>query len=848
MRTKIDFGIDLGTTNSAIAKMENGKPVVITTGRTDIIPSCVAVRKGGAIFVGDRAKSRYVKDKEKELRDGSKPNSYIEFKREMSNPTIYESTILKRDFTPEELSAEVLKTLKSFVTNETLNSIVITVPAKFNMAQNEATKRAGKLAGFDLIELLHEPIAACIAYGLEAKNKKGTWLVFDFGGGTFDAAIIKKDNDGMMRVIDTEGNDELGGKDLDLAIVDNIILPYLQKNYALDSYFEDSQQKDLLRFAVKKFAEDAKIELSFQKETQLLITFPGDIDLTDDNDKKLCLNIDFTRDDLAKVLSPKLQQTIDLSLKILQRNNLNKDNLDAVILVGGPTMSPVLQNLIKEQISDKIDTSVNPMTIVAKGAALYASTIDAISGPPTEEDIYLDIKYDAATVEEDTLINIKINKEKTKRSIPEIIKVIIERGDKGFVTDKEISASRATLLELLLNKGEANVFNIRLIDGFGNPLPCVPISITITDTHIPLAPLSYFVGIEVWNDKKEKSVFKGLKGLEKNQIVKNAVGIANNLKTIKQLVPGKSEDRLEIRIYQGEEGAEGKDIFLSDHVTSVIITGDEVPKVIPAKSELEVTLKFDQNGSLPTCSVFFPSIDWTHQVQLKDFKKSPVDITKLFKEIEFDENRLEEALEKQDNEALRKCQDKLNEIKEYIENNKGNESGKITALNNLRRNRIDIENNILEDEWPEVSEKLKETFYNAQDLVDKCHNGELDSSNLDMDKIDSHIEEYRSKTDKIIKNKDTEMAKELTKEVFNFIREIVFASEEGLRERSFIKNVNLDFSNINWTNATRARQLINQAISNINSDGSLQQLTNLCIEIDNLIDRTKDGPNIPTYN
>ena len=92
------------------------------------------------------------------------------------------------------------------------------------------------------------------------------------------------------------------------------------------------------------------------------------------------------------------------------------------------------------------------------------------------------------------------------------------------------------------------------------------------------------------------------------------------------------------------------------------------------------------------------------------------------------------------------------------------------------------------------------------------------------------------------------MAKELTKEVFNFIREIVFASEEGLRERSFIKNVNLDFSNINWTNATRARQLINQAISNINSDGSLQQLTNLCIEIDNLIDRTKDGPNIPTYN
>jgi molecular chaperone DnaK len=233
MRTKIDFGIDLGTTNSAIAKMENGKPMIVTTGRADIIPSCVAIQNGGRILVGERAKTIYAQEKEKELRDGTNPNSFIEFKREMANPFTYKCTNLGRDISPEELSAEVLKTLKSFVTTEKLNSIVITVPAKFNIAQKQATITAGKLAGFDLVVLLEEPVAACLAYNMEAQQKKGTWLVFDFGGGTFDAALVKKDDDGMMKIIDTGGDNELGGKDLDLAIVDKLIIPFLRANYNL---------------------------------------------------------------------------------------------------------------------------------------------------------------------------------------------------------------------------------------------------------------------------------------------------------------------------------------------------------------------------------------------------------------------------------------------------------------------------------------------------------------------------------------------------------------------------------------------------------------------------------------
>ncbi|MBK6977140.1 MAG: Hsp70 family protein [Cytophagaceae bacterium] len=733
--SKINFGIDLGTTNSAIAKIENGKPMIVTTGRADIIPSCVAIQNGGRFLVGDRAKIIYAQEKEKELRDGTKPNSFIEFKREMSNPFTYQSTNLGRDISPEELSAEVLKTLKSFVTTEKLNSIVVTVPAKFNIAQKQATINAGTLAGFDLVVLLEEPVAACLAYNMEAQNNKGTWLVFDFGGGTFDAALVKKDDDGMIRIIDTGGDSELGGKDLDLAIVDKLILPYLYENYNLSSYNEDEKKSEFLRSVIKRFAEESKLELSFQQSTDLLKTYPGDIELKDDDGKDICLNIDFNQNILHTVLEPIHQRAIDLALKVIEKNNLTKKNLDAVILVGGPTLSPVFQKMIKTQISDKIDTSVNPMTIVAKGAALFASTKDAITGPGGDEEVVLDINYETATLEKDTLINVRINKEKTKAILPDKVTLVVERGDNGFNIQQEININKLSLIELQLNVGVNNVFNLRLIDDKGNNLVCIPKSISFLPIHIPDAKNNSFFGIEIWDNKKEIGVFKSLKGLEKNKLLKNAVGVISDIKTPKQLVPGKSEDTLEIRIFQGEDNAEGKDSFLSDHVTSVIITGDDVEKVIPAKSAIEVTLRFDENGGIPTCSVFFPDINWTHKVELKDFKSKEVDANWVSKEIDKDISRIEEYLEENNSSQVDKCLLRLGELKQDLINNENNPSGRITVLKNVRENRREIENHISVDEWPKVSEELKEAFFRAEGLVEKLELGEFGSNNIDKRKI-----------------------------------------------------------------------------------------------------------------
>lgn len=227
-RVKIDYGIDLGTTNSSICRMEKGEPVVIKTDTLkDTLPSCVSINKKGSIKAGDSAYNTMKSDKRRASKSGKAmdSNTYIEFKRTMGTDTKYHCSNAGRDFTSEELSAEVLKALKSFVTDEVFRSVVITVPAKFTVGQKTATIEAAKLAGFDHCELLQEPIAASFAYGLSSEQKNGIWMVFDFGGGTFDAALLKVE-DGIMQVFDTAGDNYLGGKDLDAAIVENIIIPY----------------------------------------------------------------------------------------------------------------------------------------------------------------------------------------------------------------------------------------------------------------------------------------------------------------------------------------------------------------------------------------------------------------------------------------------------------------------------------------------------------------------------------------------------------------------------------------------------------------------------------------------
>ena len=264
-RVKIDYGIDLGTTNSAIARMEDGEVKIIKSEiQMDTTPSCVSFRKK-SISLGIDAYNRFDDEhlaafKEFSLSGNKKEdfNTFIEFKRTMGTDKTYESKSATRSFNSEELSAEVLKTLKNYIRDEEISSVAITIPARFRSNQIDATQRAAELSGFKYCELLMEPIAASIAYGVSGKSVNGYWLVFDFGGGTFDAALMRVE-EGIMKVVDTDGDNHLGGKDLDYAVVDHIIIPYLKENYRIEKILTNEYGKRELREALKVMAEEAKI-------------------------------------------------------------------------------------------------------------------------------------------------------------------------------------------------------------------------------------------------------------------------------------------------------------------------------------------------------------------------------------------------------------------------------------------------------------------------------------------------------------------------------------------------------------------------------------------------------------
>ena len=532
-RTKIDYGIDLGTTNSAISRIENGETKIIKSLDTqkDTSPSCVAFNKKGSVLVGDSAYRNYRSDSLKALAQNKPLNAFVEFKRTMGTDKKYHSSNIDKEFSSEELSSEILKRMKEYVNDDKISAVVVTVPAAFKNNQIDATRRSGHLAGFNQVEILQEPVAASMAYGLESENKDGFWLVFDFGGGTFDAALLKVE-DGIMKVIDTEGDNYLGGKNLDYVIVDEIIIPHIKENFTVDELISDDNKNAEYRSALKFFAEEIKNNLSFNPSHNIYVD-PGDCG-EDDEGEEIEIDLTVSQDQLSEVLSPVFQKAINCSLNLLKRNNLNGDSLDSLILVGGPTLSPILREMLKDQICEP-DTSSDPMTVVSKGAALYASTIN-LSEEIKEESrdntkLQLAIDHEASSVETEEFVTLKILDDKTDGEIPEKVLAVIARGDGAWTSEKVEINKIGEIFDVQLSEGKTNVFNITTYDDNGNTIVSEPTEFNIIQgSKIGSATLPYNIGIEIKQKSSGKIVFTTVKGLEKNSSLP-ATGTLNGLKT-----------------------------------------------------------------------------------------------------------------------------------------------------------------------------------------------------------------------------------------------------------------------------------------------------------------------------
>ncbi|MEM3069030.1 MAG: molecular chaperone DnaK [Nitrososphaerales archaeon] len=354
------LGIDLGTTNSAAAIMEAGRPLVIPsaegpTAAGKMFPSVVAFTKDGQLLVGEPAKRQALMNPE---------GTILEIKRKMG--TDYKVRVYGKEFTPQQISAFILQKIKKDAETflgRTVSKAVITVPAHFNDNQRQATKDAGTIAGLDVVRIINEPTAACLAYGLDKLEKEMKIMVFSFGGGTHDVTVMDFGG-GVFQVIATSGDTQTGGADIDYAIVNHLVEEFRRQTGI------DLRNDKAAMARLKEASEKAKIELSTLLTTDIDLPF-----IAMDKDGPKHLHYTLTRAKLEELSSPIVKRTEDTIIRVLEDAKLTPKDIDKVILIGGQTRMPLVRKFIEEVLGKPPEVGVDPMECVAIGAAIQGAII-----------------------------------------------------------------------------------------------------------------------------------------------------------------------------------------------------------------------------------------------------------------------------------------------------------------------------------------------------------------------------------------------------------------------------------------------------------------------------------------
>lgn len=569
MSYTIDYGIDLGTTNSCIARWESGAVKVFQNNdQMNVTPSAVHILRTGRVIVGRRAHSAILTDPH---------NVAVEFKRWMGQRDRTRFPAAQRELSAEELSAEILKSLKEDVRRQTgadVSTAVVTVPAAFGALQCEATARAAVLAGFTEAPLLQEPIAAAIGYGIRPDSANQRWLVFDLGGGTLDIAVVST-KEGRLNVLEHRGNNLLGGKDIDRLIVEQLFMPALDAAYNLRDAAPNAARAKLLS-RLRFRAEEAKIDLS--RDSHVLVSL-FDIG-TDDDDQPIEIELPLQRDQLESLMEPMLAKCFDLAREALNGARLEAPDLDRILLVGGPTQSPYLRNRLHEELGIRVDHSADPMTVVGQGAAVYAATLERSQKPvaPIKKDqVSIKLAYEAVSVDsqcpvaglvtsEDSNIEIKLDSESGLWTSGWI------RPENGFF---EVMVS--------LKHGDITTLWVYARDEQGRLIETDTPEFKIRHGLVPSAPpLPHTLSFEVLNAEGSPMldpVF--LKGtpLPAEKTVRYRAAHA--------LRPDSAASDIAIKLWEGE--------FLSDPDTNewvgnLILSHGDVRRPVPEGSEIEVTI------------------------------------------------------------------------------------------------------------------------------------------------------------------------------------------------------------------------------------------------------------------
>ena len=508
-RETIDFGVDLGTTNSSIAVMTDTGPEVFRNNEGfEYTPSAAWIDKKNNLFVGRRAKERLEDDYE---------NAAGEFKLQMGTQQERVFARSGRRMKPEELSAEVLKSLKADVrqnSGEEIQAAVITVPAAFELPQCEATNRAAQLAGFSQSPLVMEPVAAALAYGFNSEQDNVFWLVYDFGGGTFDAAVIQV-RDGAIQVVNHEGDNHLGGKLIDWAIVDELLIPAAIQERRLTDFRRGGNNKWIGAIAkLKQHAEEAKIRVSRDNSAEIIIEFL----CQDDRGDAVRFEYELKRADLERLAEPFVRRSINICKKVLVDKRLSPANMEKLILVGGPTLTPYFRERLEDKgegLGIPLEFRVDPLTVVSRGAAIFSRT-QRVTGIEPETvrpgQFALQLEYKPVGPDTEPLLGGRVMSQETKDFSGFHIEFIRPAGHPPYRSGRiGLGRDGSFMINLLAEKGPANTFMIELYDAKGNKCETVPDRIRYTVGQVITdPPLIHSVGVAMANNEMDILLEKGI--------------------------------------------------------------------------------------------------------------------------------------------------------------------------------------------------------------------------------------------------------------------------------------------------------------------------------------------------
>lgn len=643
------IGIDLGTTNSAITSFD-GKNTRVwkSPEQNDVTPSVIYIAKRGGRFYGKKAYDNAPLNPE---------NTAQLFKRLMGSST--KIKVADIEMTPEECSAEILRTLFGYlpedVRNDKKTGTVITVPAAFNQMQKNATKEAAFGAGINKVALIQEPVAAIMSVAKQ-QNINGLFVVYDFGGGTFDVSIAERAGN-KINLLTNDGIAFCGGRDFDKLLLDNIVVPWLKNNFNLpDGFRINEKYAKLIRMATWA-TEQAKIELS-AKETASVQLDESVIRCSDESGNEIYLDVPLSREQYNNLIFPKIDETIEKTREVISNVGLKPEDINYVVFVGGPTQYKPLRDRVSQQLGIAPSTDVNPMTAVSEGAAIYAESIDfetAKGGQKADKGIIkaqsfgLEFRYNARTSSDKAKIAV-VFKNADK------LNFVFKSQNTGWTSGKLTLSSGSIVTVALTEMGE-NSFSVQCFDENGTEVKLPESNITIAKTLINIGkiPCAHSVGVELEDPVTGKPILDYL--IKKDDLLPKSGTV--KYKTTKRISAG-SNDSISFKLWEGEIA---DPVEYNRFIGEISISGNSFEYgIIPVGSEIVCDYTFSDSGNIET-KVTVPSVGITETKDSYDRLSGQIDFnnddTKIVSEAQSVLEKIEELSENIFDEKLDEAATKI---------------------------------------------------------------------------------------------------------------------------------------------------------------------------------------------